>query len=279
MFDYSIVSLSSARTFWHLVKEDPLWLGWNIGAAVSFVVPLMIMTIARLVGGEGEEEQDNNDQDDAYYNNDNNNHWWNRWYNNNNNNNNNQEENNSQDVPWWWFWGQEGGGSPDAARKGSLILAYVWSIGVFVALVVYGNYVFRKQLLVTASRATATTIQRQTAAAVSLGMLQGALVIFWNLAFLTLILIGGLGDAMEMDGPEVEENGGWYGQLGVCVFLTNLCWLVWGGVLLYLLKRRHTTTASEESYHNEDASTSYVRQDIEGPSSTTATDPKKLEMV
>ena len=267
------VSLASARSFWHDVKADPLWLGWNIGALVSFGLPLMVMTIARLVGGadEEEEQQDNNNQDDAYnYNNNNNNnngnHWWNQWSNNNSYNNNNQ--NGSQDeaaTPWWWFWGEEGGGSPDAARQGSLRFAHVWSIGVFVALVVYGNYVFRKQLRLASTGNTSPTAQLQTAA--SLGMLQGALVIFLNLAFLTLILIAGLGEAIEMDGPEVEENGGWYGQLGVCVFLTNLSWLVWGGVFLYLLKRRHTTAV------DEDVSTSYVRQDSDSEG------PKKLEMV
>jgi hypothetical protein len=182
------------------------------------------MVIARCVNvGDGEDNDDNNNNNNNNNNGNNNGHWWQWWGNNNNNNQNGDQDGGSQDnqVPWWWFSGQQEQGSEDEG-KGALIFVYIWVCLLFVSLVLYGNFVFRRNS--------------------EFEGLQGSLIMFTNLALMIFVMVAGLG-AIEVEGRDLEETG-WYGQFSVCVFLTCLFWIIYGIVFAIMLRKRNMNAAA-----------------------------------
>jgi len=197
------------------MRADPVLLGWNVSAAVSLLWPLFMLTIARIAYvGENDDNNDNNNYDE----NGNRRRWW-QWGSGNNNNDdgNNNDQRSGDEIPWWYFWGGERRGEPESEGRGALIFVYLWSSLLFVGLVLYGNYVFRRNN--------------------EFEGLQGALFMHTNFAFLCLILVLGLG-AVNFEGREIEDHG-WLGQFSVCVFFTMLFWFLRGIVFTILLRRRN----------------------------------------
>lgn len=240
----------------HQLTTDPLLIGWNGSALTSLLLPLIIMVIARCVNVREDDENGNNNDDN---NNDGSNRSWWKFWGGNNNNNNEDNGGGSQDanIPWWWFSGRER--DPEDEGRGALIFVYIWSWLLFLSLVLYGNIVFQRGS--------------------DFEGLQGALIMFANLAFMCLVLVAGLG-AIRVEGRELEETG-WYGQFSVCLFLTCLFWLIDGLVFTMLLRKPNKDTrtnnerkpgvfglfkADKETAHKDDTSVKnafeYERGDV-----------------
>ena len=204
----------------HQLTTDPVLIGWNASAVASLFLPLLIMIIARCVnvGDEDGNGDNNNNNDDNQDGNNNQGSWWKFWGNNNNNNNNGEQGGGSQDnqVPWWWFSASRER-DPEDEGKGALIFVYIWSCLLFLSLVLYGNFVVRRNS--------------------EFEGLQAALIMSTNLAFMVMIMVAGLG-AIRIEGRELEETG-WYGQFSVCIFLTCLFWMINGIAFTVLLRKRN----------------------------------------
>jgi len=287
---------SSISAFFQRMKQDSLWVGWNISASVTVLLPLFIMMVARMTGYNEEDDNNNNNGDDYNNqnynnnnnNNNNNNHWWNSWYSNRSNNynynNDNQDEDqqgsNDATTPWWWFWSGEDR-EPDKEGSGALLFVYVWTLLLFVIMVIYGNIIFRRESMTAAASTmshnnnnnnnnncyyykgeveTKTTAKSTTIPPDS-ALLRGAVIMFANLAFLILVLVTGLGEAIQTEGREVEENGGWYGQFGLCIFGTCLFWMIWSCAVSYSLRQRYSAPPAGGGRDAGTASGSYyIRQ-------------------
>jgi hypothetical protein len=123
---------------WKEWNGDWFLLGWNVSAASTVLLPLLMLTISRLVHWDADNDNgsgDNNDNNGGGS-------WW-HWGNNNNNNsyNGQQQEEGSNDnaIPWWWF--RRGSADPADRGKGGLIFVYVYSLLLFAILTLYGNFV------------------------------------------------------------------------------------------------------------------------------------------
>jgi len=277
------------------MKQDSLWVGWNISASVTVLLPLFIMMVARMTGYNEEDDNNNNNGDDYNNqnynnnnnNNNNNNHWWNSWYSNRSNNynynNDNQDEDqqgsNDATTPWWWFWSGEDR-EPDKEGSGALLFVYVWTLLLFVIMVIYGNIIFRRESMTAASTMShnnnnnnnnncyyykgeveTKTTAKSTTIPPDSALLRGAVIMFANLAFLILVLVTGLGEAIQTEGREVEENGGWYGQFGLCIFGTCLFWMIWSCAVSYSLRQRYSAPPAGGGRDAGTASGSYyIRQ-------------------
>lgn len=223
--------------------------GWFASAAVTVFLPLLIFMIARLTYdpyqyGDGE-QQDENDQNGNYsYCS-----WWNfrcknryRNYRNNNNNNSGDGQGEQDQTPWWWLWGEEGEGRRrEDEGRGALLFIYIWSLLVFAGILFYGFQVLRRGLLATHGAA-----------------LMAVLIIFGNMSFLSMIFLGGLEGGVGTEGRELEEEG-FYGQIPVLMFLTNLFWTIFCTVYVFLLRHqiRHANVTKLEYGTENEQSTDY----------------------
>ena len=150
-------------------QRDNFRLAWNIGAAHAVLLPFLLWFVAFLVkGGDDREEEEEEGQSS----------WW-SWGNNNNDDGdddgNNNNGGNDENSGGWWFWGNNGEEMrrEDQQGRGAIVFVYLWSLLVFGLLVWYGNVVFRKN-------------------AHPLPLLS-AMVVFWNMCFMCLILVCSLG--------------------------------------------------------------------------------------
>ena len=99
------------------LPSDSFLLVWNVASVVTFLLPLMAFSIARLTSDQDGNENQGDDQNENYYNNNYQNpdnydeygnyvgptHWWEFWKSNNNGQNDGQEENDNDErgAPWW----------------------------------------------------------------------------------------------------------------------------------------------------------------------------------
>ena len=94
-------------------QRDFFYIGWNLGAITSVLLPLLTWSIACLVkafGGDG-------------------------------------DQNRNEETSSWWSWGngrQEERGAEDQQWKGAILFVYLWSLISFGLIVWYGNAVFRR---------------------------------------------------------------------------------------------------------------------------------------
>jgi len=203
------------------------------------LIPLIVMGVARRqvairnqYDQDGNQRNDENNNNNQYYNN---NCKWYQW--NCNNNYNNYDENGQQQqqqeedefrAPWWWFWGdnEEARRRRDEMNQASpaLIFTYVWTLVLFLVLLYFGY--------------------RETRNGSDLFRVTTALVVFANLCFIVMILLGGLEGGVQTEGRELEEQG-FYGQFGVMMFLTLLFWMIWScvyaGIFTWQAKRSNQT--------------------------------------
>ncbi|CAB9506263.1 expressed unknown protein [Seminavis robusta] len=213
------------------LKSDSFLMGWNVAAAATVLLPLLIMTVARSTHvGEGGGDNDNNNNNNN--NNNANGNWW----------GGNNEQGSGDQTPWWWFGGNGASGDEEEPQgRGSVIFVYVYATALFLAMILHGNFVLGRNA--------------------DFGALQGALFVFTHLAFLTLILVAGLGAIQTEEGRELEEHG-WYGQFSVCVFLTTFFWTLHGIVFGCLLRQRKAARAAaginSESSNNKNNQSGFL---------------------
>ncbi|KAL7569636.1 hypothetical protein ACA910_008294 [Epithemia clementina (nom. ined.)] len=192
-----------------VLDDETTFIGtWYITGIASFGFPLLLFFNERLGqrrnqdyynnGGNG--GQNNNWNDGQNGGNDGNQWngqqtscgWWQGWCGGNRDGNQQQGG-----IPWWWVFGGED--IPDDERTSpALKFIYIWSLVIFFLILHFGaKAVIRGSIYATVL----------------------ALTVFANLALLSLFYICGL-DAIDLEGE------GWYGQLGILMFLTNLFWLI-----------------------------------------------------
>jgi hypothetical protein len=232
---------------------------WLIGGALSVFVPLKQWNKENdryyRYYGQYNQNDDQNGNDDQNNNNNNNNGddyyyqacKWYQWsckatqYNYNNGDGNNDEV----PLPVWWI-ATFGGVDEEERREqeenaetpGALKFVYVWSLLIFVGILLYGVFVVLKR-------------RRQPS-----GLL-AALFIFTNYAILSMLM---LASGVISDEGRQLENTGFYGQFGVLMFLTYFWFALFGVIssmvfgIRYLLVDR---AVHKENYVEEDAANSY----------------------
>jgi len=196
------------------MNDDACFLvSWNLTAALSVFVPLIIFGSSRLANNyNGDGNQQNNNENNNYQN-AGRCRWW-QWGCNDNYNYENAEE--AEDgSPWWWVWAEDERRREDV--NPTLIIIYIWSVLVFLGIVCVGHNAIRNNG--------------------NLNGLVAMLLIFANLSFLSMLFLGGLEGGVQDEGRELDEHG-WYGQMGVLMFITNLFWTVFAVVFAFSLRRK-----------------------------------------
>ena len=194
-----------------LATFSRVWFGSGL---CTVLIPLLIFTTSRLTsyGNNEDQNQDNQDQNDQYQNNC-------RWYQwgcrQNYNGDGEQRQDEGNGAPWWWWSGgedqrREEGPSP------AVVFCYCWSLLLF-GTILYGGFQGIK---------TGRDV-----------VVIAALFVFANLAFILMILMQGVEGFVDADGPEMEENG-FYGQLGVLMYMSYLAWLIFSVVFIFIIRRR-----------------------------------------
>ena len=233
-------------------------MGWNLSAALTVLLPLLLSLIAHRTNNNGDE---------------NNQRWW-RWGSSNNGEDDNEEGANNDDdddgnyndgdddaadddavdddgnynngddavadddeerrnlIWWWWGKGEEEEGGQDEARvvrgRRALIFVYIWSLFIFAYLVWIGNRALGNN---------GNDKQHQI-------LLMG-LIVFANLAFVCSILVGCLGFEEEND-----RDGGWLNEGPADMVLTYVLWTIFAmvfSIILYLKVRRGGKSSSTNS--------------------------------
>jgi Na+/H+ antiporter NhaC len=165
--------------------------------------------------------QGNQDDDYAY-----NNCRWYQWGCSSNNNYNYQQQDGQRDgqndevrAPWWWWFASE----EERRRRQeenrvnpSLILTYVWSLVLFCSIVYFGY----------------TALRRNS----DLYRVVVALLIYANLSFITMLLIGGL-EGVQTEGRELEEQG-FYGQFPVMMYMSSFIWVLFSLIYAFIFYSR-----------------------------------------
>lgn len=200
-----------------LQNNKTLFRVWNGTGAATILLPLIIFGVARLSNSQG-----NNNGEEENQNNNNNSCRWYQWNCSNNYNEQGEEGQRENTAPWWWFGandrrGEDGGPSP------ALIVAYCWSLVMFCIILKmgYDGVINGQDRAVSAS-----------------------LIVFANLCFLMMILLSGVEGIVESDGPELEENG-FYGQMGVLLYLSCFLWLLWSLTFVFLVRKRSQSNVTK----------------------------------
>lgn len=228
------------------IKSDTFLIVWNIASVVTFLLPLFAFSLARLTSDGDWNENQSNDENNQYQSNYENpdyydeygnytgpNHWWEFWKKKSNNNEENGEEEDEYEfrTPWWYIWGDREEGEDDE-ESGAVLFIYLWSLVLLTGLFYLGN-------------TTGTSVQK-------LEVLRLALISFANCCFVTIVLLIGIEDAIQIEGREVEETG-FYGQRGVlllvtCIFgvLQSIAFVYWTTNRIKKLKIESLTGKSDE---------------------------------
>lgn len=191
-----------------------VWFGSGIA---TVLLPLFIFSVARLANTQTEEEQQQQAANGQYYAGPckwyqfscrRNNGWY--YQAEQRNDANRREEN---DMPWWWFGGEH---RPEDRANPALIFTYMWSLLVFAFILHYGyNAIREKREHISMT----------------------ALAVFANLCFILMVLLQGMEGVVEADGPQLEEHG-FYGQVGVLMFLTYSFWMIFSLVFIWTIRQR-----------------------------------------
>ena len=226
---------STMIRFKELPREKKIAVFWFLSALVSVLFPLLMYWGDHAIDGRDDAENGNQEQQQQqYYSMCS---WWQfsckrrerNYYNNyygqqgQQNQNNQEEDREENSAPWWWFFGsseeERRQREEQGAASGALIFLYLWSLILFSAGLYYGYRVIMSQQY-------------------SLKPLVAGLIVFANMSFVTMILLGGLEGGVQTEGPEVEELG-FYAQFAVMLFLTNFLWMVFGIAFAAFLYREH----------------------------------------
>ncbi|KAL7569639.1 hypothetical protein ACA910_008296 [Epithemia clementina (nom. ined.)] len=125
-----------------------------------------------------------------------------------------------EQAPWWYF--SKGGEVDDEGGVNpALVFIYIWSMLLFGFILHHGLRTLAK------GKTFATVVM---------------LAVFANVVLISMFFLGGLDGAIDVDGRQVEQYG-WYGQLGVLMYLTNSFWLIFAGafIIILILPRENPT--------------------------------------
>ncbi|GAX27854.1 hypothetical protein FisN_13Hh038 [Fistulifera solaris] len=199
---------------------------WFLSGLATVLLPLVVFSVARLANTQTQEEMQQEALNAEYY-------GPCKWYQFRCKRNNGwyyqAEQHNEADrreengAPWWWF-GRER--RPEDRANPALIFTYSWSVLVFAFILHYGYNSIR---------------DKQEHIAIT------ALAVFANLSFILMVLLQGMEGVVEVDGPQLEENG-FCGQVGVLMFLTYFFWVIFSLVFMWTIrkkKRDESTTLIE----------------------------------
>jgi predicted permease len=98
----------------------------------------------------------------------------------------------------------------------TLVVVYLWSVVVFAGLVFYGHRAYTNRH--------------------DMSNVITAFIMFANVAFVSMMFLGGLEGGVQAEGPEIEEDG-FYGQVGVLMFMTYLFWTIFSLVFAFMCYR------------------------------------------
>lgn len=206
-------------------QDGKFLLTWSLASLLTFGVPMIIFGGARLATRKGEGQDDDEEQYNKYnavqgqaaYNNQinykNDCYWWQWGCDDEYQPQNKQEEENH--APWWWMWSederrQEGEVSP------TIIIIYVWHVVLLLGLTIYGR--------------------RAVVGGGSLYGVSATCLMFANYSFISMLFLGGLQGAILDDASILDENG-WYGQLGVLLYMTEFTSLFFGLCYFFAFRR------------------------------------------
>lgn len=199
-------------------------------------------------------------------------HWWNWrcesvWVNENgeyvqqeeNNNDNNYNNNGYSAYAPRWFsgWGGYNGGSGDrgasrdggASRAGSsasLKFVYAWQLVLFLGLLVYGTLMMVK-------------VARGASRPLALQSLLILTFLWMNFSFLSMWMLAN--GAILTGGRQIEENGGFYTQFSVLMFMTDFWYTLWGLIFTIVFATKsfqHRVDGLENSSNNGGSGSSYL---------------------
>ena len=215
-------------------------LTWFGSAVTTVALPMIIFMGARLAN-DADGNQEGQQQNNYNYKN-----YGCKWYQlqcrrtrynyyNGNNANEQQGEERDDGLPWWWLWAHD-----DARREEetnpTMVFTYVWSIILFSGLIFYGYRAY--------SRGS------------DLSGVVASLVVFANFSFLSMMFLGGLEGGVQADGPEIEEDG-FYGQLGVLMYMTSFLWTIFAVVFAIVLYRKNSQRGITQLEYGESDYQSY----------------------
>ena len=177
-----------------VTPDGKFLIGLYLGAAVSVVLPLIIFSAARAYS-----KSDNSYDWDQFMNG---NHY------NKNNNRQNNKSNGGDYVPWWWtITSFERRRDPDDEPIGLLLFLYFWTIGVLLFVVRFVHAVTNK--------------------ADDVAQVFGPACMLSAYGIGCMLYLGGLQGGILDDGWKVVEDG-WYGQVGVLLYMTLACCTIVG---------------------------------------------------
>ena len=229
-------------------QDGKFLLIWSIASLLTAGLPLAVFSGARLANdGDSsaarQQEYDENNEHDQYkqasqYQYSNGCYWW-QW-----GCDEGYQAQNAQELenlsPWWWVW------SEDERRKQNtfnptVLVIYIWTIVVLFAITTYG---------------------RRTV--MSGGSLYGVAVtclMYANYSFVSMLFIGGLQGAVRDDSANLGDNG-WYGQVGVLLYLTNLTSTIFGLTYFFAFRR---LAAEKEITRVDVAPSDYMNYNYQEP--------------
>lgn len=164
----------------------------------------------------------------------------------NNNGNNNNGGGYSYAPSWFSGWGggegsgdsQDGGVSNSASMK----FVYGWQIILFLGLLAYGTLVFER-------------LARGPSRALALQSLAILIFLWTNVSFLAMWMLAN--GSIRTEGRQIEENGGFFSQFSVLLFMTNFWYVIWGLILTIIITIKSCQT------HNVEAGVSSLHSDYE----------------
>jgi preprotein translocase subunit SecG len=181
------------------------WRAWYGAGTATVLIPLLVFAVGRLShSAENNSNTDNNS----------NCHWY-QWI----CSVKEQRQASGSSVPWWWLGGQvsNNNGQP----RPVLIFIYIWSLILFGAILYFGS---------------AAITSGQDAAVIA------TLCVFANLCFVLMMLVQVAGEGLvattSYGGGANLSQDGFYGQMGVLLYMTYFCWLLFSVVLALVIRRR-----------------------------------------
>jgi len=163
--------------------------------------------------------------------------------------------------PWWWAWGGQDSEPRDRMVK-ALLVIYICCLPVFIGILIYGVRIARTN---------------------NFERLHSLVPILFVSAMFTLvatILVGSIDGLVQSNGIELAEDG-WYGQVGVLVYLTTLFWTIFAVMFGCLLRQKafqhYRETIDTYKMHEEPKEHSHVVPTVAEGSEASKADNSLLE--
>jgi hypothetical protein len=236
-------------------RDGKFLLMWSFATLLTVGVPVVIFGIARLANSANSSSSQYNEYanaqsaqnaaayNSAYYNGGQqqyakNCYWWQSGC-----NNSYQAKSYAQGenhAPWWWLWSEDER-REDGVIAPTVIVVYVWHLIVLWALFIHGR--------------------RSVVGGASLHGVAATCLMFANYSFVSMLLLGGLTGAVFDDADSLDKDG-WYGQIGVLVYMTNIASVILG--ISYYFGFR-SLAIKKETTHVDVTPSDYMKYDAAEP--------------